>query len=218
MRFALCGGLDCPDWLLLEIATLSKVSAVRIRLLAQHVVAQELAGERVDDAKASKLVSDTKLDDSAARAVLAALHFVISGAAKHDVEEGALIDELQQLGLPKEHADAICRPYQQRRAAIQAHAQRVGLRCARLQSSGYRVEHVLASSEQSVANTPIVTMRLDLTTGERLAFAVDADGFDVLYAELQRAHEALAAVSGSMFAEGGGAAPQPGLSGGEMGS
>jgi len=35
------------------------------------------------------------------QAAVAALHFVLLGAAKHDVEEGALAQELEQLGVPK---------------------------------------------------------------------------------------------------------------------
>lgn len=198
MRFALCGGLDCPDWLLLEIATLSKVSAVRIRLLAQQVVAQELAGEDVDETKALKLVADTKLDDSSARAVLAALHFVISGAARHDVDDPTLLDELQQLGLPKEHADAICRPYRQKCTAIQAHARRTGVQFPRLRSSGYRVEHVLASSDLGETSAPITTLRLELTSGERLTFSMDADSLEVLHSELRRARDALGAASSAI--------------------
>ena len=37
MRFKFCGGLDCPDWLLAEIATMAKISALKVRQLAQEV-------------------------------------------------------------------------------------------------------------------------------------------------------------------------------------
>ena len=37
MRFRLCGGSDCPDWLLAEIAALSAVSVLRVRQLSVQV-------------------------------------------------------------------------------------------------------------------------------------------------------------------------------------
>ena len=37
MRFQLCGGLDCPDWVLAEIAAMAKISSVKVRQLASQV-------------------------------------------------------------------------------------------------------------------------------------------------------------------------------------
>ena len=37
-RFHFCGGLDAPDWLLAEISVLSRISSVRIKLLALQSV------------------------------------------------------------------------------------------------------------------------------------------------------------------------------------
>ena len=37
MRFQFCGGQDCPDWLLAEIASLATVSVLRVRQLGLEV-------------------------------------------------------------------------------------------------------------------------------------------------------------------------------------
>jgi len=38
MRFKFCGDADAPDWVLAEIATLSKISSVRIKLLVGQIL------------------------------------------------------------------------------------------------------------------------------------------------------------------------------------
>ena len=42
---------------------------------------------------------------------MAALRFILSSGAKHDVDAESLSSELQQLGLPKEHATSLCKAY-----------------------------------------------------------------------------------------------------------
>lgn len=44
MRFKFCGDLDCPDWVLSEIATLSKLSSVRIKVLVVQIIEYCLQG------------------------------------------------------------------------------------------------------------------------------------------------------------------------------
>ena len=38
MKFRFLGGEDCPEWLGAEIATVAKISSVRIRILAKKIV------------------------------------------------------------------------------------------------------------------------------------------------------------------------------------
>lgn len=33
MRFDFCGGVDCPEWVLAEVALLNKVSAIKLKLI-----------------------------------------------------------------------------------------------------------------------------------------------------------------------------------------
>ena len=37
MKFSICGGLDCPDWLLAEIAAMSSVSSLKLKLITSKV-------------------------------------------------------------------------------------------------------------------------------------------------------------------------------------
>ena len=33
MKFAFCGNLDCPEWVLSEIAILNRMSAIKLKLI-----------------------------------------------------------------------------------------------------------------------------------------------------------------------------------------
>ncbi|XP_076050357.1 COMM domain-containing protein 4 [Oratosquilla oratoria] len=110
MRFRFCWDLDCPDWLLAEIATLSRLTSVKLRLLAGHVT-KGILGQEFKYDNAAKLTSDAKLDTSATQAAIAALRWILDHAAGGGVPSAVLESELQQLGLPKEHAAAIAKVY-----------------------------------------------------------------------------------------------------------
>ena len=49
---------------------------------------------------------------------IAAVHFIVSNAAKHDLDEASLVQEIQQLGLPKENSDAIGRQYREHKVSF----------------------------------------------------------------------------------------------------
>ena len=40
MKFSFCGGLDCPDWLLAEIAAMASISAVKVKQISVKVTTQ----------------------------------------------------------------------------------------------------------------------------------------------------------------------------------
>ena len=99
MKFRFCGELDCPDWVLAEISTLSKITSVKMRLLCTQII-KDLLGESIDYAKVEKLTSDAKYELSDVKGSIAALSFIISSATKYSVDGDSLSNELQQLGLP----------------------------------------------------------------------------------------------------------------------
>lgn len=63
---------------------------------------------------------DTKLEDRELAPVLAAVRWIVRGGARNSLEHGVLSDELQQLGMPKEHASAIGRVYREKREDLVA--------------------------------------------------------------------------------------------------
>ena len=124
--------------LLSEIFVVSKISAVRIKLLAAHVVQQAL-GMDAPLEKAAKLLGDAKLEPPDIKAVVSALHFILCSAARYDVPVDTLAFELQQLGLPREHTEALTHALREGRAALQQHFAACSLQLPRLSSLAWQV-------------------------------------------------------------------------------
>uniref|UniRef100_A0A3P8V7Y7 COMM domain containing 4 n=1 Tax=Cynoglossus semilaevis TaxID=244447 RepID=A0A3P8V7Y7_CYNSE len=168
-RFRFCGDLDCPDWVLAEISTLARIYE-----------------------KVSKLTADAKFDSGDIKASVAVLSFILSNAAKHDVDSESLSSELQQLGLPKEHATGLCKSYEDKHSALQDKLRETSLRLGKLEAVSWRVDYTLSSSEQKEVNQPMIQLKLQ-TQGaesgstETSVVSVSADKFRVLLAELKQA-------------------------------
>ena len=113
-----------------EISTISKLSSIRVKLLVGQLVKRVVDGD-IDYAKLQRFATGT-IGEGDVQAAVAALHFILTGAAKHDVEEGALAKELEQLGVPREHSDAVCKPYAKDKEAMRARLTRTTLSVDRL--------------------------------------------------------------------------------------
>uniref|UniRef100_A0A1A8KB99 COMM domain containing 4 n=1 Tax=Nothobranchius kuhntae TaxID=321403 RepID=A0A1A8KB99_NOTKU len=191
MRFRFCGDLDCPDWVLAEISTLAKLSSIKMKLLCAQVL-KDLLGGGIDFDKVAKLTADAKFESGDIKASVAVLSFILSSAAKHDVDSESLSSELQQLGLPKEHATGLCKSYEDKHSALQDKLREASLRLGRLNSVSWRVDYTLSSSELREVNEPVIqlklqTQRAEPGSSETNVFAVSADKFRVLLTELKQA-------------------------------
>ncbi|XP_062926919.1 COMM domain-containing protein 4 isoform X1 [Mobula hypostoma] len=199
MRFRFCGDLDCPDWVLAEISTLAKVSSVKIKLLCVQVL-KDLLGEGIDYEKITKLTADAKFDSSDIKATIAVLNFVLSSAAKYGVNGESLSSELQQLGLPKEHAVALCKSYEDKHTVLQDKLKESSLRLNKLDSVSWRVDYTLSSSEMKEVNEPIVHLKInvknvDTDAVEPTVVSVSTDKFRVLLTELKQAQALMNALN-----------------------
>ncbi|XP_064552339.1 COMM domain-containing protein 4 isoform X1 [Drosophila montana] len=111
-KFRFCGDGDCPDWVLAEIiSTLSNLSVDNLEQLAQ-IVAKRISGKQFEEAIVRSLTSSVTNDGKTA---VACVHYMLTNAARYSCTETIFGEEIQQLGLPKDHAAAMCR-------VLQAHA------------------------------------------------------------------------------------------------
>lgn len=194
MKFRFCGGADVPEWVGAEIATIAKVSSVRIRLLAKKIVQMYIKSDQLGlDQGEVKQAADklrgsgggSDMSDGDISAIFAVLHHVITSAAKFDVDAPTLSLELQQLGLPRELSDALVRPYSDSRAALRDAGSRKTLRFPPL-----KVEH-LGTQGEDLPGRGIVLELGDGNGAEKRAVVIPEAKLDLLIHELQEAQASL---------------------------
>uniref|UniRef100_A0A8C1MH86 COMM domain containing 4 n=1 Tax=Cyprinus carpio TaxID=7962 RepID=A0A8C1MH86_CYPCA len=196
--FRFCGDLDCPDWVLAEMSTLARIVSLIFSVLtisAQNL--PEMISFSYD--KVSKLTSDAKFESGDIKASIAVLSFILSSAAKHDVDSESLSSELQQLGLPKEHTTGLCKSYEDKHIALQEKLRESSLRLGRLEAVNWRVDYTLSSSQLKQVNEPTVQLRLQVQDPETdstqtTTVSITADKFRVLLTELKQAQTMMSAL------------------------
>ena len=188
MKFKFCGDLDAPEWLLREVATLSRMTYVRIKLLILHIMTCIETNSALDMEKVHKFASTAKFDASDLRGTLAAIRFVVRSATRHAVAPKILNQELCQIGLPGEHARAFERAFVTHEEALRKVLAEETLRLPRVDQFHWRSELTLSAAGIKQLNTPMAQIKLVLSNGKQCHFALTADKLRVLLAELHEAH------------------------------
>jgi hypothetical protein len=199
MRFRFLGDLDAPDWILAEVAILSKMSSIRMKLLCRQIILQVL-GKTPQADKINKLTTSTRiqLDSRDIKALLAALFFIFQNAGKNDVDPDILNRELQQLGLPVDICTAICKEYGATREEIRAHLLTETLSFPQVQDIDWRVDYSISSTVLKTTPQATVAMQWHLSKpingSKSVSFDMTSDKFKVLYQELITARQMMKAV------------------------
>nr|CAG4644429.1 EOG090X0HLW [Lepidurus arcticus] len=165
MKFRFCGDQDCPDWLLAEMATLSRLSSIKFKLLAQEV-SKHLRDETLDFEKAGKLTSDAKFSEKDLQAAIAAIKFILNSASRYATatDEDVVNNELQQLGLPKEHATAVSKVWAEAADVIRERQKSKSLAINRVEQIGSTMQGNQIS---------LVLHTRDSPSGQQRCYSVD---------------------------------------------
>eukprot|EP01122_Echinamoeba_exundans_P002389 TRINITY_DN12336_c0_g1_i1.p1 TRINITY_DN12336_c0_g1~~TRINITY_DN12336_c0_g1_i1.p1 ORF type:complete len:202 (+),score=47.35 TRINITY_DN12336_c0_g1_i1:23-628(+) len=194
MKFRFCGDLDVPDWLLKEISTLSKLTALKLRALVGEIISKLISGD-IDYEKIAKNTAAANFDSSDVKAVIASLNFILSGAAKYDVSSETLETELQQLGLPKENSEAISKVYIKSKDQLRAAFAGRVLKQNKLEGLDWRLDYILSSSSLHDLGAPSVQLNVHVRHAdgekkgqvEEIPFELNSDKFRVFLHELKQA-------------------------------
>lgn len=133
---------------------------------------------------------------------MAAVHFIISSAAKYDTEDKVLIQEIQQLGLPKENSDTVAKQYRENKDALRDQLQRDSYRLSRLVECNWRVDQILAQSDPEDASKLVTEKNVNLRlvvdsrpgvpsehTVKDIGFEISPQNLDLLILELSQAQQ-----------------------------
>ncbi|OPL33864.1 hypothetical protein AM593_08027, partial [Mytilus galloprovincialis] len=163
-------------------------TSVKIKLLCIQVI-KDLLDVGIDYDKVYKLTADAKFETGDVKASVAVLSFILCSAAKYNVDGESLSNELQQLGLPKEHATALTKSYSDSLEKLQAQLRK---HISQLDSVEWRVDYILSSSHLKSIDEPCVQLRLKVRDPNTdnvkpVTFTVTADKFRILLNELKQA-------------------------------
>ena len=115
MRVRFLGELRCPRWVSVELQKLSVMSLNEFKSLGHQVskaiTITEDGREILDFIKLEKLCFIEKFEWKEVKTTAEAFLFILSSASECGLRVDEIADEIQQLGLPKEHATALKKVY-----------------------------------------------------------------------------------------------------------
>ncbi|EFC49679.1 predicted protein, partial [Naegleria gruberi] len=167
-------------------------SSVQLKFLSIAVMKEIIESEEFDYDKALKRTEGSCKDIKEVKSAIASILYIISNSARFNVEEQQLSLELQQIGLPKESSESLCRSYKNYKEKLIQHFKTKTLRLPKIEELKWRVDLVLSSSTLKTMNEPTVQLNLkilhseedgSITTHER--FEMSADKFRILHNELK---------------------------------
>ncbi len=142
------------------------------------------------------------------------MHFILTNSAKHDLDESSLVQEVQQLGLPKESAEIVGKQFLESKDDLRARFALESYSLPKLKATEWRVDSVIASSSPCAASIAHLKLtldtrpqddvfnnlkRLNAQSGEKvdgsrvreLAFELTSNQLDSLVVELTKAQNVL---------------------------
>eukprot|EP01036_Dinobryon_divergens_P027365 gene27363-36130_t len=201
MKFRFCGDLDCPDWLLAEISTLSNMAPGVIRFLLKQILLFIFRGE-YDCEKILLLASETVDGLSDIKGSIAALHFMVTSAAKYDLAEGFFVQEILQLGMPKENADVVASLYRRSKDDLRLHFSESRHLHHRLASTDWRVDRIITSASPylihlnlTIDAPPSLSSSQETNPSSKIiAFQLDNSKLDLMISELSKAQKLMESI------------------------
>lgn len=197
MKFKFCGEQDCPEWILAEMALISKLSSVRVRLLTKQLFIHLIDNVPLVYDKLQKYASSSRvvLDDHELKAIINTIHFIITNATRFNIDPQILYPELEQLGLPSDVSKSLAKIYMAYQSSLAQKLASQTLKLNNLSSIAWRVNYILDSSV-GAAPAPEARLVLDIIPSktikngresgkkETVIFDASLDTLDLLLKEL----------------------------------
>eukprot|EP01059_Diplonema_ambulator_P036866 TRINITY_DN9449_c0_g1_i1.p2 TRINITY_DN9449_c0_g1~~TRINITY_DN9449_c0_g1_i1.p2 ORF type:complete len:202 (+),score=37.79 TRINITY_DN9449_c0_g1_i1:73-678(+) len=195
MKFKLFGGLDCPDWFLSLLATVSTVSSesamVMCRAAVDKIYERDIDWEMLEGVREAE-----GLDLHQLKEVMGCMHSIAVNSTRFDLSAPQLSHELTMLGLPKDISDGVS-DFIASLDTLPSRLITCNPRKDTIKSSTFKLHHVPLSSTSSAPPQPVV--QLSLTVGQAgddrhdraSNIEIPADKFRFLRAELMTAYDTM---------------------------
>lgn len=155
MKFKFCGNVDSPEWLISEITFLTKISAIRLRMLCNNV-ANFIINNGKNYKEIQKSLDDMNFNETEGKIIFSLLDFIIRSSIKFDVAENILSNELQQLGLPQENADAITKIFKNQKENLRNKLKEDVFAFSQIKNVNYKISYILANNIIDYKNNSLV--------------------------------------------------------------
>jgi len=152
MKFAFCGNLDCPEWVLSEVAILNRMSAVKLKLILGQV-SKKLSGQAFDQERLSKLCRDQNLDQEETKVLLALIEFLLTQAVRFAVQDKIFSKDMLQMGVAIENANALVKVFTEQHEGMARQLKLNSLRVSQIVDMHYSVNYLLATSASGTHNS-----------------------------------------------------------------
>eukprot|EP00906_Rhabdomonas_costata_P002480 RCo003927 len=121
MKFRFTGGVDCPDWLLVDVAILSTLPLEAFSALVGAVLGH-LLGREFQWGDALETAKQAGLDLAQAKQATCGLQYVVSNSTRFHCDSATVKDEMTMIGLPSELADSLALAYSEAYEELQHYA------------------------------------------------------------------------------------------------
>ena len=145
MKFKFCGNIDCPEWLISEITFLTKLTTIKLRIISNNLINYILTNSNNIN-NITNILEEMNFSENESHIIISLLEFIIKNAAKFDVEDLVLNQELQQLGLPLENADCISKVYKNQKENLKNRLKNDIFTFNKIKSVDYKISYVLANN------------------------------------------------------------------------
>ncbi|ETV79825.1 hypothetical protein H257_07042 [Aphanomyces astaci] len=192
MKFRFCGDLEPPAWLLAEIPCIAQSvqNGVDLDVVTGAIVSAIVKAASYDEVLDHLIAAVGEVD---AKAILVSIKWILVHAAKYNVQEGVLLSEVQQLGLPSGVAGTLASVFHLHQQTLRRHLQLHNHLAPA--SSAVPCKWELSYTLATEAATELAAPSIQLTLGQpekTIAFDLDVHTFRVLRQELHAARALMA--------------------------
>lgn len=162
MKFQFCGGNDCPEWVIANIAIVSKLTVIQLRLTLNLLVKNITTSNTLNIEGLRKRCKNLKTD-SEANALYATLIYILKASSRFNISDAILTEELEQMGLSYILAKSVQRSYVKEKEKIAEWVfKSSSFGTKEISNVDWSIFHIISSSKlPQQESAPVIELQFD---------------------------------------------------------